>query len=186
MLQALRAAKPSRSAAGCSVSFPTFNVTGIDPRTGETYLCPDIVGGGMGGYETGDGMSAIDTHMGNCAMMSAEAMEVEFPVRVLKTELIPDSGGPGTHRGGLAVERSYELLAPEADLSGHYADQTLEETRSWGVDGGGRGKRASILEYSTCALVCCIWPMATRVAVHMGKWTTQSSSARRLLSDVPG
>jgi N-methylhydantoinase B len=145
MLQALREAKPERSAAGCSVSFPTFNLTGTDPRTGETYLCPDIVGGGMGGHEKGDGLSAIDTHMGNCAMMSAEAMEIEFPLRVLKTKLVPDSGGAGTHRGGLAVERWYELLAAVGDISGRYADQTLEETRPWAVDGGQRGTRAALI-----------------------------------------
>ncbi|HJW76807.1 MAG TPA: hydantoinase B/oxoprolinase family protein, partial [Thermoleophilia bacterium] len=145
MLEALRAAKPARSAAGCSVSFPTFNLTGIDPRSGETYMCPDIVGGGMGGHASGDGMSAVDTHMGNCAMMSAEAMEVEFPVRVLSTELVPDSGGAGTHRGGLAVERRYQILAPEADMSGRYTDQTLEETRPWAVDGGRRGARAAVI-----------------------------------------
>jgi N-methylhydantoinase B len=145
MLQALRPAKPSRSAAGCSVAFPTVNIAGVDARTGEPYLCPDIIGGGMGASQNGDGLSAIDTHMGNCAMMSAEAMETEFPVRVLKTELVPDSGGPGRHRGGLAVERWYELLAPSANLSGRYTDQTLEETRPWGVDGGGRGARAAVL-----------------------------------------
>jgi len=145
MLQALRAARPERSAAGCSVSFPTFNITGVQPDSGERYMAADIVGGGMGGIATGDGMSAIDTHMGNCAMMSAEAMEVECPVRVLRTELVPDSGGPGEHRGGLALERWYELLAEEALLCGRYTDQTLEETRPWGAEGGSSGARAAVL-----------------------------------------
>ena len=36
----------------------------------------------MGGHALGDGASGVDTHMGNCAMMSAEAMEIEFPVRI--------------------------------------------------------------------------------------------------------
>ena len=38
----------------------------------------------MGGHAAGDGLSAIDTHMGNCAMMSAEALGVEAPLRVLQ------------------------------------------------------------------------------------------------------
>jgi N-methylhydantoinase B len=145
MLQALRQARPERAAAGCSVSFPTFNIAGRRYELGEPYMAADIVGGGMGGFAGGDGMSAIDTHMGNCAMMSAEAMEVEFPVRVLKTELVPDSGGAGEHRGGLALERRYELLADEANLSGRYADQTLEETRPWGAEGGLPGARAAVI-----------------------------------------
>lgn len=145
VLQALRDAKPERAAAGTSVSFPTFNLGGIDHRTGDAYVCADIVGGGMGAHANGDGISGVDTHMGNCAMMSAEAMEVEFPVRVLTTELVPDSGGAGRFRGGLAVERRYQLLAPAAVMGGHYADQTLEETRPWGLDGGARGKKAAVV-----------------------------------------
>ena len=145
VLQALREAKPERAAAGTSVSFPTFNLGGVDHRTGESYVCADIVGGGMGGHAHGDGVSGVDTHMGNCAMMSAEAMEVEFPVRVLTTELVPDSGGAGRFRGGLAVERRYQLLAPAAVMGGHYADQTLEETRPWGLDGGAKGKAAAVV-----------------------------------------
>lgn len=144
MLQALREARLERAAAGCSVAFPTFNITGPDPETGEPYMAADIVGGGMGGHAAGDGISGIDTHMGNCAMMSAEAFEVEAPVRVLSTKLVPDSGGAGEHRGGLAVERRYELLADSANVSGWYVDQTHEETRPWGVDGGLEGARAAV------------------------------------------
>jgi N-methylhydantoinase B len=144
MLQALRAARPERAAAGCSVAFPTFNITGPDPETGAPYMAADIVGGGMGAHAAGDGISAVDTHMGNCAMMSAEAFEVEAPVRVLSTELVPDSGGAGEHRGGLAVERRYELLADSANVSGRYVDQTLEETRPWGAAGGLEGARAAV------------------------------------------
>ena len=144
LLRALKDAQPSRSAAGCSISFPTWTVGGIDPRSGEPYLASDIIGGGMGAHHRGDGLSAVDTHMGNCAMMSAEAMEIEFPFRVLKTELVPDSGGAGRFRGGLAIERSYEFLAPKGTVGVHYVDQTLEETRPWGLDGGQPGKPAMV------------------------------------------
>ncbi|MEI6727658.1 MAG: hydantoinase B/oxoprolinase family protein, partial [Actinomycetes bacterium] len=145
VLKALCEAKPERSAAGCSVSFPTFGAAGVDPRTDEPYICADIIGGGMGGHGHGDGLSAIDTHLGNCAMMFAEALELEAPLRVLKTELVPDSGGAGKHRGGLAVERWYEVDSPGMTIAGWYADQTLDETRPWGVHGGGRGQRAAVI-----------------------------------------
>ena len=145
MLKALlRGQAGAQRGAGCSVSFPTFNATGIDPRTGEPYLCADIVGGGMGGARSrrrplGDRHAPRqlrdDVRGGHGAGV---------PLRVLKTELVPDSGGAGTYRGGLAVERWYELLAPEALMGGHYADQTLEETRPWGLDGGSRGRPAAV------------------------------------------
>ena len=53
-------------------------------------------------------------------------------------------GGAGEHRGGLAVERRYELLADSANVSGRYVDQTLEETRPWGAEGGLEGARAAV------------------------------------------
>jgi N-methylhydantoinase B len=143
VLRALCEARPERSAAGCSVSFPTCGATGTDPRTGESYVCADIIGGGMGGHDGGDGLSAIDTHLGNCAMMFAEALELEAPLRVVKTELVPDSGGAGRHRGGLAVERWYEAIAP-LTIAGWYGDQTRDESRPWGYVGGAPGRRAAI------------------------------------------
>jgi N-methylhydantoinase B len=40
-----------------------------------------------------------------------EIIESEFPTRVTRFELIRDSGGPGTFRGGLGVRREYLNLA---------------------------------------------------------------------------
>jgi N-methylhydantoinase B len=39
-----------------------------------------------------------------------EIIESEFPTRVRRFELVPDSGGPGAFRGGLGVVREYENL----------------------------------------------------------------------------
>ena len=143
VLQALKDAQPSRSAAGCSVSFACWDAGGTDPRTGDIYFAADMIGGGMGGHADGDGLS-VDSHMGNCGMISAEVMEIEFPFRVLTTELVPDSGGAGWHRGGLAIERSYQFLAPKGVVGVYYIDQTMDETRPWGLDGGECGKPAAV------------------------------------------
>ena len=43
------------------------------------------------------------------------------------------------------MERRYQLLAPAAVMGGHYADQTLEETCPWGLDGGAKGKPAAVV-----------------------------------------
>jgi len=43
-----------------------------------------------------------------------EAVETEFPVRVERYELVPDSAGPGTFRGGLGVRRQWRILAEES------------------------------------------------------------------------
>ncbi len=46
-----------------------------------------------------------------------EAVEAEYPLRVEAYHLIPDSGGRGTHRGGLGLRRVYRILAPEAQTT---------------------------------------------------------------------
>ena len=92
----------------------------------------------MGGSAHGDGMAAIDTHGGNCPLLSAEVMETLSPFRVLQTALIPGSGGTGKHQGGLAMVRDYEVLAAKS-VVGSYIQQAGDDTAPWGAYGGGSG-----------------------------------------------
>ena len=149
ILKALSPLVPDRSAAGCQVAFPTFGAGGFDDRpemAGEGgqqpyYIISDIIGGGMGGSPEGDGLSAVDTHGGNCAILSAEVMETLSPFRVVRSELIAGSGGEGRHRGGLAIRRDYELLADKCIL-GAYVQQNHAWSAPWGLEGGGDGRPA--------------------------------------------
>jgi N-methylhydantoinase B len=88
-------------------------------------------------------MSAIDTHGGNCEMLSAEVMERVCPIRVVRTELVANSGGEGRYRGGLAIRRDYELLCDDVTVNA-YVQQTADQTRPWATDGGGKGAAARI------------------------------------------
>lgn len=140
---------PERAAAGCQISFPTFRAGGFDdrpdrrPHSGEPsyYLLHDILGGGMGASAAGDGMDVVDTHGGNCALLSAAIVEMMNPVRIRRTELVRGSGGEGRHRGGLAMRRDYEILAERA-LVNVYLQQAGPDTAPWPVGGGGRGRPA--------------------------------------------
>lgn len=150
VLKALTPMMPDNAAAGCQISFPTFTAGGVDDRPGARnhsnrapyFLICDIISGGMGGYNGGDGLSAIDNHGGHCAILSAEVMEAMSPFRVLETKLVPDSGGMGKWRGGLAIRRRYEVLSETLTLSG-YVQQTRPDTAAWGFDGGQPGRPAS-------------------------------------------
>src|SRR5439155_1238436 len=45
-----------------------------------------------------------------------EVIESEYPILIERYGYVPDSGGPGTFRGGLALVRQYRFLAREATL----------------------------------------------------------------------
>ena len=97
----------------------------------------------MGGHAGGDGIDAVDTHGGNCALLSAEVMETLSPFRVTRSELVPGSGGAGQHRGGLGIIRDYEHLS-ERSVIGGYVQQTRPDTAPWGLAGGGPGGKAAM------------------------------------------
>ncbi|HLB79339.1 MAG TPA: hydantoinase B/oxoprolinase family protein [Dongiaceae bacterium] len=151
VLRAMAPLAPGRAAAGCQISFPTFGAGGFDDRPAKRgrngspyYIISDIVGGGMGGSAAADGLDAIDTHGGNCALLSAEVMETLSPFRVLRTELVKGSGGRGRKRGGLGIRRDYQFLS-ERCILGAYVQQTRDDTRPWGLDGGGPGGKAALV-----------------------------------------
>ncbi|MFL6796562.1 MAG: hydantoinase B/oxoprolinase family protein [Xanthobacteraceae bacterium] len=72
----------------------------------------EIFGSSYGATANGDGLSGITVHLSNIRGTPIEILESEFPCRLRRFELIPDSGGAGTHRGGLSFRREYEVLAP--------------------------------------------------------------------------
>jgi N-methylhydantoinase B len=50
------------------------------------------------------------------ANIPVEVAESEFPISVERYGLVPDTGGAGLHRGGLAVERVWRCLTPDTSL----------------------------------------------------------------------
>lgn len=135
--------------AGSQISFPAVKAGGFDTRperrnaNGEApyFIITDIMGGGSGATAQGDGLNAIDTHGGNCSILSAEIMETASPVRVLRTELVEGSGGKGAHEGGMALRREYELLCDGVNVN-VYVQQMRDYARPWGEAGGAPGQAA--------------------------------------------
>jgi N-methylhydantoinase B len=56
----------------------------------------------------------MDELVVNVMNTPVEAVESEFPVRVERYELVPDSAGPGTFRGGLGSRRDWRVLGEES------------------------------------------------------------------------
>ena len=80
---------------------------GRNTHTGRNYVQYEIVAGGAGARGSRDGASGITVNQSNARIAPVEIVESEFPTRLLRFDLIPDSGGAGRHRGGLGLRREY-------------------------------------------------------------------------------
>ncbi len=69
------------------------------------FVYLESLGGGGPATATEDGMDAIHVHMTNSSNLPVEALEYEYPLLVEEYALVADSGGAGTHRGGLGLAR---------------------------------------------------------------------------------
>ncbi|HWT24368.1 MAG TPA: hydantoinase B/oxoprolinase family protein [Solirubrobacteraceae bacterium] len=77
---------------------------------GWTYY--ETIGGGQGASEAGAGPSGVHVGMTNTLNTPVEALELEYPMRVERYELVDGSGGDGRHRGGDGLERAVRVLEP--------------------------------------------------------------------------
>src|SRR5262245_11583029 len=95
-------------------------------------------GGGQGASAHGDGKSAL-LWPTSAANTSVELFETRTPVLVLEKRYLPDSGGPGRHRGGLGQVVRVRKLADDGRpaYAGLFPDGVL--TRTAGLFGGQPG-----------------------------------------------
>ena len=83
----------------------TMNNLTIGARDGSfTYY--ETIGGGFGARATADGMDGVQVGMTNTLNTPVESIETEYPLRVERYALRPNSGGAGRFRGGLGLERT--------------------------------------------------------------------------------
>jgi N-methylhydantoinase B len=94
----------------------TSNHTYIGSRAFIFYEYPS---GGTGASALADGAAAVRAFNEgeNVSIQSAEMVEALFPLRVLRSEIRADSGGPGQMRGGCGLRREVQVLCDEARLS---------------------------------------------------------------------
>jgi N-methylhydantoinase B len=144
MFQMLGELVPDRAVASSHVSFPVLHVRTYDERYGEVRSMMDMVGGGGGARANAPGDNTVDSYTSNCALLPAEIIEIDYPWRVLRSELVEGSGGEGTHHGGLGMRREYELVGDSA-IGRVQSEQRAPERGAAGVAGGGRGAPAQML-----------------------------------------
>lgn len=138
VLKAFGEADPKRVPAGFFSVF-TAGYGGIDPRTGKIFIgwCFGALGGG-GGYPHRDGDSFVApiSNYNGILVPNIETDEINFPIKTLRHEYIPDTGGPGKHRGGNGVEYTIEFMGVNPDVS-VFGDGAV--IPAYGIDGGWPG-----------------------------------------------
>jgi len=78
----------------------------------EDVVYYETIGGGQGACPDGDGPSGVHVAMSNTLNTPIEALELEFPLRMVEYSLRRESGGRGRFGGGDGVVRELEALAP--------------------------------------------------------------------------
>jgi len=132
LMKALAKALPEKVPAAGPGTMSNISIGGIRDN-GTPWTFYETIGGGSGGRPKGDGVDGIHVNMTNTMNTPIEALEAYLPLQFESYNLRQDSGGPGKHRGGCGIERSWTMTGPSATLS-ILAERV--KIPPWGLKGG--------------------------------------------------
>ncbi len=157
-------AVPDRIIAACNGANASIYFHGIDPRTSRYYVYLETIGGGFGARATKDGMDGVQIHITNTSNLPVECLEVEHPLIVERYELVNNSGGPGTWRGGMGIHRRVRVDNHSARSR---SGATRLTTSPWGLFGGLEGAHMSVASTSDDGATAGPWQLAPGDAVSV-------------------
>jgi N-methylhydantoinase B len=142
VLGALAQALPGRIPAAPAGALSPVVASVLDPLTGQrqVQVVEPMLGGG-GGRPGVDGLDGADSTSGFLRNTPVESIEAEVPIVMRHYHLIPDTGGPGEHRGGLAVRLDFQCFHPNAIVTARGMERF--KLTPWGVAGGRAGTAGS-------------------------------------------
>ncbi len=134
-------ALPDRLPAGPAGGGGILNVRTTDSRTGRLAMASiNPITGGGGGWAKEDGQDGSNSFLKNTPI---EITEAEVPIRVVSYELVPDSGGAGRYRGGLATQMTFKMFSPNSVVTARNRDRV--RFSCWGLEGGEPGATCTFL-----------------------------------------
>ena len=139
IFKAMSKAIPERMIAGTKGMICHAGFGGNDPRTGDYYCYLETLAGGYGGRFKSDGPDAVQPHGQNTENAPIEETEINYPVQIVRYELVEDSEGPGRHRGGLGLRRDY--LFNDHDVTFTILSDR-DKSGAWGIMGGNESRKA--------------------------------------------
>jgi N-methylhydantoinase B len=132
---------PERVIAACNGSVTVASFIGNQKDTGATWIYLETIGGGFGARADRDGLDGVHVHMTNTSNLPVEALEIEYPLTVMRYELVDGSGGAGRQRGGMGLRRIYRAEADTRLRVG--GARTL--SAPWGLQGGMPGGKGDFI-----------------------------------------
>jgi N-methylhydantoinase B len=154
LLRALAQALGPLAMAGDRGGADIHSANGLLPD-GTPWVAAAQCGGEIGPFGAnrhGDADSQMLSYQATGIAPAAEAIESGAPVVVLRHEIVPDTGGPGAHRGGAAVVRDSLWLQPAEH---HVMSLRYKRPTGFGVHGGGDAPTGGIW----------LWPPAPELRV---------------------
>ena len=124
---------PEMATAAGYGSSPHFLYSGVD-GDGQPFQLMEILYGGIPGRPIGDGMDG-HSWWPLFENIPSEYLESYYPMIIEAYASVPDTGGPGRHRGGNGVEKVYRLLE-HGEISIH---DDRHRSQPWGILGGKPG-----------------------------------------------
>jgi len=116
VLGALAKAAPHRVPAQSGGTMSNVMIGGM-LADGTTWAFYETNGCGMGARPKQDGIDGIQCHMTNTLNTPIEAIERDYPLRVMQYEFVDGTGGAGRYRGGNGLIRALQLTDGNARLS---------------------------------------------------------------------
>ncbi len=108
---ALADAAPEKTIAGSAAHTFFVSYSGWSEESDEYWTYIEINEGSYGGRNGSDGPDAVDTLMANTRNTPTEDLEVRFPIRVDRYELLDAVPGAGRWRGGFGPIKENRFLA---------------------------------------------------------------------------
>ena len=139
---------------------------------GREWAFYETIGCGFGARPSADGVDGVHVNMTNTLNTPIEILEQLYPIRILRYELRPGSGGLGKYRGGLGIVREYLALdRVRVSIAGNRV-----RSRPWGLNGGLPGKPARYMVIRGSGVVEQLQPIAS----------VELAPGERLVVETPG
>lgn len=134
LMGALAQIAPDRVVAAGEGGPTLVAIGGYD--NGRPFVTTEVIVGTWGARAGKDGLEGVSNPLANLSNQPVELVEADLPLEVVRYELVPDSGGAGRFRGGLAFLREFRLRGESAVLTIR-SDRRVHPP--YGLAGGGAG-----------------------------------------------